>query len=203
MVRARLFGAWSPSTVPRQAGGIPDGGEIVSSWPREMGARLHAGESHPGQRGAARGPCKHRLSILFGRAAAGHQFCSIGDSVMVAGHAAITRRRQHFADASRERMNLLGFNVVGHQESRLQQRAAIAEIKAPIHAVYYAGQHQRTWPRSSSRPTRRTAEAGVLEFLDGGSAALSGHGGRRGGENDWRLRCITSAIPPESGPRRS
>jgi UDP-N-acetylglucosamine acyltransferase len=72
---------------------------------------------------------------FFGGVAAVHQFCRIGESVMVAGHAAITRDVPHFVMVA-ERDDVIGFNVVGLKR-RGFSRAAIAELKAAYHAVYF------------------------------------------------------------------
>jgi UDP-N-acetylglucosamine acyltransferase len=72
---------------------------------------------------------------FFGGGAAVHQFCRIGESVMVAGHASITRDVPHYVMVA-ERDDVIGFNVVGLRR-RGFSRAAIAELKAAFHAVYF------------------------------------------------------------------
>ncbi|MSU69915.1 MAG: acyl-ACP--UDP-N-acetylglucosamine O-acyltransferase [Opitutaceae bacterium] len=72
---------------------------------------------------------------FLGGVAAVHQFCRIGESVMVAGHAAITRDVPHFVLVA-ARDDVIGFNVVGLKR-RGFARAAIAELKAAYHAVYF------------------------------------------------------------------
>jgi UDP-N-acetylglucosamine acyltransferase len=73
-------------------------------------------------------------SFLGGEAAV-HQFCRIGESVMVAGHASITRDVPHFTMVA-ERDDVIGFNVVGLRR-RGFSRAAIAELKAAFQDVYF------------------------------------------------------------------
>lgn len=72
---------------------------------------------------------------FFGGEAAVHQFCRIGESVMVAGHASITRDVPHFTMVA-ERDDVIGFNVVGLRR-RGFSRAAIAELKAAFQDVYF------------------------------------------------------------------
>lgn len=72
---------------------------------------------------------------FMGGGAAVHQFCRIGESVMVAGHASITRDVPHFTMVA-ERDDVIGFNVVGLKRRGLS-RAAIMELKAAYHDVYF------------------------------------------------------------------
>lgn len=72
---------------------------------------------------------------FLGGAAAVHQFCRIGEGVMVAGHASITRDVPHYTMVA-ERDDVIGFNVVGLKRRGLS-RAAIAELKAAFHDVYF------------------------------------------------------------------
>ncbi len=74
-------------------------------------------------------------NTFLGGGAAVHQFCRIGESVMVAGHASITRDVPHFTMVA-ERDEVIGFNVVGLRR-RAFPRAAIAELKAAFHDVYF------------------------------------------------------------------
>jgi UDP-N-acetylglucosamine acyltransferase len=64
-----------------------------------------------------------------------HQYCRIGEGVMVAGNAAVTRDVPHFTLVA-ERDEVIGFNVVGLKR-RGFSRAAIAELKAAFHDVYF------------------------------------------------------------------
>jgi len=72
---------------------------------------------------------------FFGGGAAVHQNCRIGEGVMVAGHASITRDVPHFTMVA-ERDEVIGFNVVGLKR-RGFSRGAIAELKAAFQDVYF------------------------------------------------------------------
>jgi UDP-N-acetylglucosamine acyltransferase len=72
---------------------------------------------------------------FLGGGAAVHQFCRLGESVMVAGHASLTRDVPHFTMVA-ERDEVIGFNVVGLRR-RAVPRAAIAELKAAYHEVFF------------------------------------------------------------------
>ena len=72
---------------------------------------------------------------FLGGGAAVHQFCRIGESVMVAGHASITRDVPHFTMVA-ERDDVIGFNAVGLRR-RGFSRVAIAELKAAFQDVYF------------------------------------------------------------------
>ena len=72
---------------------------------------------------------------FFGGGAAVHQFCRIGEGVMVAGHASITRDVAPFLMVA-ERDDVIGLNAVGLKR-RGFSRAAIAELKSAYHAVFF------------------------------------------------------------------
>jgi UDP-N-acetylglucosamine acyltransferase len=72
---------------------------------------------------------------FLGGGAAVHQFCRIGERVMVAGHASVTRDVPHYTMVA-ERDDIIGFNVVGLKRSGVA-RASIAELKAAFHEVYF------------------------------------------------------------------
>ncbi|MEI6465274.1 MAG: acyl-ACP--UDP-N-acetylglucosamine O-acyltransferase [Verrucomicrobiota bacterium] len=72
---------------------------------------------------------------FFGGGAAVHQFCRIGEGVMVAGHSSITRDVPHFTMVA-DRDDVIGFNIVGLKRRGLP-RAAITELKAAYHDVYF------------------------------------------------------------------
>jgi UDP-N-acetylglucosamine acyltransferase len=72
---------------------------------------------------------------FLGGGSAVHQFCRIGEGVMVAGHASITRDVPHFVMVA-ERDDVVGFNVVGLKR-RGFSRAAIGELKAAFEEVYF------------------------------------------------------------------
>jgi UDP-N-acetylglucosamine acyltransferase len=71
-----------------------------------------------------------------------HQFCRIGESVMVAGHASITRDVPHFTMVA-ERDDIIGFNVVGLKR-RGFSRTAISELKDAYHEVFFTPGNIRT-----------------------------------------------------------
>src|SRR5215216_5347834 len=105
---------------------------------------------------------------FLGGEAAIHQFCRIGESVMVAGHASITRDVPHFTMVA-ERDAVIGFNAVGLRR-RGFARAAIAELKAAFQAVYLAPGNIRSLAAAASASGEfATAEArAFLEFFKEG-----------------------------------
>ena len=109
---------------------------------------------------------------FFGGGAAVHQFCRVGESVMVGGHAAISKDVPHFTMVA-ERDDIIGFNTVGLRR-RGFSRAAIAELKAAFHAVYFTPGNIRAVAESaltsgnfSSSEARR-----FLEFFAGGKRSF-------------------------------
>ena len=72
---------------------------------------------------------------FLGGGSAVHQFCRLGEGVMVAGHASITRDVPHFVMVA-ERDEVIGFNVVGLKR-RGFSRAAIGELKVAFEEVYF------------------------------------------------------------------
>ncbi|MEN9662312.1 MAG: hypothetical protein RL324_1261 [Verrucomicrobiota bacterium] len=72
---------------------------------------------------------------FFGGGAAVHQNCRLGEGVMVAGHASITRDVAPFVMVA-ERDDVIGLNAIGLKR-RGFSRAAIAELKAAYHAVFF------------------------------------------------------------------
>lgn len=110
---------------------------------------------------------------FLGGGAAVHQFCRIGESVMLAGHASITKDVPHFTMAA-ERDEIIGFNAVGLRR-RGFSRAAIAELKAAFHAVYFTPGNIRAVAAAalgggeySSAEARR-----FLEFFSGGKRSFA------------------------------
>ena len=110
---------------------------------------------------------------FLGGAAAIHQFCRIGESVMVAGHAAITRDVPHFTMVA-ERDDVIGFNVVGLRR-RGFSRAAIAELKAAYHDVYFTpGNIREIAAQRLAAGALATPEARrFLEFFGGGQRSFA------------------------------
>mgnify|MGYP001545164032 CR=1 FL=1 len=120
---------------------------------------------------------------FFGGGAAVHQFCRIGASVMVAGHASITRDVPHFVMVA-ERDDVIGFNVVGLKR-RGFSRAAIAELKAAFQAVYFtAGNIRDIAAQRLQAGAFETAEARrFLEFFAGGKRSFARARRADGGES--------------------
>ena len=112
-------------------------------------------------------------NTFLGGAAAIHQFCRIGESVMVAGHAAITRDVPHFTMVA-GRDEVIGFNVVGLKR-RGFSRAAIAELKAAFHDVYFtAGNIRDVAAQRLAANAFETPEARrFLEFFAGGKRSFA------------------------------
>jgi UDP-N-acetylglucosamine acyltransferase len=109
----------------------------------------------------------------MGGGSAVHQFCRIGESVMVAGHAAITRDVPHFTMVA-ERDAVIGFNVVGLRR-RGFSRSAIAELKTAYHGVYFTpGNIRAVAAAQLAGGAYATAEARrFLEFFAGGKRSFA------------------------------
>jgi UDP-N-acetylglucosamine acyltransferase len=110
---------------------------------------------------------------FFGGGAAVHQFCRIGEGVMVAGHASITRDVPHFTMVA-ERDDVIGFNVVGLKR-RGVARASIAELKAAYHDVYFTpGNIREVAAARLAAGAYVTSEARrFLEFFAGGKRSFA------------------------------
>jgi UDP-N-acetylglucosamine acyltransferase len=110
---------------------------------------------------------------FLGGGAAVHQFCRIGESVMVAGHASITRDVPHFTMVA-ERDDVIGFNVVGLRR-RGFSRAAIAELKAAFRDVYFmAGNIREVAAQRLAANAFETPEARrFLEFFASGKRSFA------------------------------
>lgn len=110
---------------------------------------------------------------FLGGGAAVHQFCRIGEGVMVAGHASITRDVPHYTMVA-ERDDVIGFNVVGLKR-RGVSRAAIAELKAAFHDVYFtAGNIREVAAVLVAGGKFTSAEARkFLEFFSGGKRSFA------------------------------
>jgi UDP-N-acetylglucosamine acyltransferase len=72
---------------------------------------------------------------FFGGGVGIHQFCRIGDSVMISGHASITRDVPPYVMAA-ERDDVIGLNLLGLKR-RGFSRAAIVELKDAFRVVYF------------------------------------------------------------------
>ncbi|HWA08242.1 MAG TPA: acyl-ACP--UDP-N-acetylglucosamine O-acyltransferase [Opitutaceae bacterium] len=110
---------------------------------------------------------------FLGGASAVHQFCRVGESVMVAGHASLTRDVPHFVMVA-ERDDVIGFNVVGLKRRGIG-RAAIAELKAAYHAVYFTPGNIRDVAAQQLKVAAfETGEARrFLEFFAGGKRSFA------------------------------
>ena len=110
---------------------------------------------------------------FLGGGAAIHQFCRIGESVMVAGHASITRDVPHFTMVA-ERDEVIGFNAIGLRR-RGFSRPAIAELKAAFKDVYFTPGNirdiaaQRLAANAFETPEARR----FLEFFAGGKRSFA------------------------------
>lgn len=121
---------------------------------------------------------------FFGGGSAVHQFCRIGEGVMVAGHASITRDVPHFTMVA-ERDDIIGFNVVGLKR-RGFTRAAIAELKAAFHDVYFTPGNIRevAAQRLAGRPPETAEARRFLEFFAGGKRSFARPRRGSAGERD-------------------
>ena len=110
---------------------------------------------------------------VLGGGAAVHQFCRIGDGVMVAGHASITRDVPPFTMVA-ERDDVIGLNVVGLRR-RGFGRAAVTELKAAYHDVYFtAGNIRKVAATLLASGRFHSAEAQrFLEFFSGGNRSFA------------------------------
>ncbi len=110
---------------------------------------------------------------FFGGGSAVHQFCRIGEGVMVAGHASITRDVPHFTMVA-ERDDVIGFNVVGLKR-RGVARAAIAELKRAFQEVYFTPGNIRTVAaeRLAAGGFATTEARRFLEFFAGGKRSFA------------------------------
>jgi UDP-N-acetylglucosamine acyltransferase len=110
---------------------------------------------------------------FLGGGAAVHQFCRIGESVMVAGHASITRDVPHVTMVA-ERDEVIGFNAIGLRR-RGFSRVAIAELKAAFKDVYFTPGNirdvaaQRLAANAFETPEARR----FLEFFAGGKRSFA------------------------------
>lgn len=121
---------------------------------------------------------------FLGGGAAVHQFCRIGEGVMVAGHASITRDVPHFTMVA-ERDSVIGFNVVGLKR-RGVPRSAIAELKAAFQDVYFTPGNIRAVAAEriaaggfASVETKR-----FLEFFAGGKRSFARARRAEAGDDD-------------------
>jgi UDP-N-acetylglucosamine acyltransferase len=92
---------------------------------------------------------------------------------MVAGNASVTRDVPHFTMVA-ERDEVIGFNVVGLKR-RGVERAAIAQLKAAFHDVYFTPGNIRevaaTLLAGGSYPSAEARK--FLEFFSGGKRSFA------------------------------
>ncbi|MEI8088268.1 MAG: acyl-ACP--UDP-N-acetylglucosamine O-acyltransferase [Opitutaceae bacterium] len=112
-------------------------------------------------------------NTFVGGGAGLHQFCRIGEGVMVAGNASVTRDVPHFTMVA-ERDEVIGFNVVGLKR-RGVDRAAIAELKTAFHDVYFTpGNIREVAAVLLSGGNYSSAEARkFLDFFSGGKRSFA------------------------------
>jgi UDP-N-acetylglucosamine acyltransferase len=105
---------------------------------------------------------------FFGGGVGIHQFCRIGENVMVSGHASITRDVPPCVIAA-ERDDLIGLNLVGLKR-RGFSRAAIIELKDAFRVVYFTpGNIRDVAAQALAEGAFSTPEARhFLEFFTGG-----------------------------------
>jgi UDP-N-acetylglucosamine acyltransferase len=110
---------------------------------------------------------------FMGGGSAVHQFCRIGGSVMVAGHASITRDVPPYVMVA-ERDDVIGFNVVGLRR-RGFTRAMMAELKRAFQEVYFTPGNIRTVAEGGlAQGGFQTAEARrFLEFFAAGKRSFA------------------------------
>lgn len=110
---------------------------------------------------------------FLGGGAAVHQFCRIGESVMVAGHASITRDVPHFTMVA-ERDDVIGCNILGLKR-RGFSRAAIAELKAAFQDVYFTPGNIRevAAQRLAANAFESSEARRFLEFFAGGKRSFA------------------------------
>ena len=112
-------------------------------------------------------------NTFVGGGAGLHQFCRIGEGVMVAGNASVTRDVPHFTMVA-ERDEVIGFNVVGLKR-RGVERAAIAQLKAAFHDVYFTPGNIRevaaTLLAGGNYPSAEARK--FLEFFSGGKRSFA------------------------------
>lgn len=94
-----------------------------------------------------------------------HQFCRIGEGVMVSGNASITRDVPHYVMVA-ERDDVIGLNSIGLKR-RGVSRAAIIELKRAFHDVYFTpGNIRKVAETALSKGGYVSAEAKqFLEFF--------------------------------------
>jgi UDP-N-acetylglucosamine acyltransferase len=120
---------------------------------------------------------------FFGGGAAVHQFCRIGESVMVAGHASLTRDVPPYVMVA-ERDDVIGFNLVGLKR-RGFSREAMSELKQAYHDVYFTSGNIRAVAAAAQASGKFTSPETrrFLEFFAEGKRSFA-RARRAGGDDD-------------------
>ena len=105
---------------------------------------------------------------FFGGGAGAHQFCRIGEGVMIAGLARITQDLAPFLLVA-ERNEVSGLNLVGLKR-RGVGREAIAELKDCYAAVFAGGDPRK---RAATRTARTPEAKRFLDFFTGGKRGFA------------------------------
>lgn len=100
-----------------------------------------------------------------------HQYCRIGDSVMVAGLARITRDLAPFTMVA-ERDEVVGLNLVGLKR-RSYPREAIREIKELFRAVYFTAGNIREIAAGALEKAQSAEARRFLEFFASGKRSFA------------------------------
>ncbi len=110
---------------------------------------------------------------FMGGSSAVHQFCRIGESVMVAGHASITRDVPHYVMIA-ERDDIIAFNTVGLKR-RGFSREALTELKNVFRDVFFTPGNIRTVAAEIlAKGELVTPEArSFLDFFSGGKRGFA------------------------------
>ena len=105
---------------------------------------------------------------FFGGGAGAHQFCRIGEGVMIAGLARITQDLAPYLLVA-ERNEVAGLNLVGLKR-RGFSREAIAELKECYAAVFAGGDPRK---RAAGRTARSPEAKRFLDFFAGGKRGFA------------------------------
>lgn len=110
---------------------------------------------------------------FMGGGSAVHQFCRIGESVMVAGHASITRDVPHYLMVA-ERDDVIAFNVVGLRR-RGFSREAMSELKRAFEAVFFTPGNIRAVAAAllTDKPWATVEARRFLEFFAEGKRSFA------------------------------
>jgi UDP-N-acetylglucosamine acyltransferase len=115
-----------------------------------------------------------------------HQYCRVGEGVMISGNASISRDIPPYVMAA-ERDGIIGLNLIGLKR-RGVGRPAVVELKRAFHTVYFTSGNIRTVAASALRTGGfETAEAKrFLEFFLSGkrSYARARRAASEGGDAD-------------------